>query len=120
MRLSYHQKTRPCEVGTVLLLISESTGGVNGRAIRFLTRLAHAARTLSDEVYLDRGGRVIPFFVYHSRAISRGAVLGHAEMVEKYALDMSHRATSLCARSLEAAMTLVAPATPATPGLSAA
>ena len=88
---------------SVLLLISETTGGVNGCAIHFLTRLSHQARTLSDELYLDRGGRVIPFFVYHARQISRGAVLGHAQMLLKHAKEMSHRANALCTRDLEAA-----------------
>ena len=87
---------------------------MNGVSIRFLTRLAHMARTNSEEIYLDRAGHPVPFFVYHSRAISRAAVLGHADVLRKYADEVAHRANTFCAAALEAAMPpLTVPATPA-------
>ena len=70
---------------TLLLLVSETFGGVNGVAVRFLTRLAHKASTCCDEVYLDRRGHVVPFFVYHAGAISRAAAVGHAKVIYRQA-----------------------------------
>ena len=61
---------------TLLLLISETFGGVNGRGIRYLTRLSHMARTTSDEIYLDRAGRVISFFTHFACALSSAAAIG--------------------------------------------
>ena len=65
----------------MLLLISEVFGGVNGRAVRFLTRLAHRARESSDAVYFDRAGRNVSYYTHHARAISRAAAVGHGEVL---------------------------------------
>jgi len=77
---------------TLLLLISEVSGGVNGSALRFLTRLAHQARSCCEEAYLDRAGRVTPFFVHHARAISRAAAVGHGNVLLKLMEDVRGRA----------------------------
>ena len=77
---------------TMLLLISEIYGGVNGRGVRLLTRLAHSARTCSEDVYFDRAGRVVSFWVHHSREISRAAVLGHGIVLERVVDDVNARA----------------------------
>jgi hypothetical protein len=78
---------------TFLLLISEVFGGVGGQAVRLLTRLAHAARTASDRVYYDHAGREVPFFLYHSRAVSRAAAVGHGEVLRIVIADARTRAT---------------------------
>ena len=76
----------------LLLLISEVSGGVNGVALRFLTRLAHRARSCCEEAYLDRAGRITPFFVHHARAISRAAAVGHGRVLLKLMEDTRGRA----------------------------
>ena len=88
---------------TLLLLISEVFGGVNGRGIRLLTRLAHMARSATDTVYLDRAGREVPFFVYHARALSRAAAVGHGRVLQKHAAGVRARAARLGAPSALAA-----------------
>ena len=85
-----------------MLLISEIFGGVNGVAVRFLTRLAHKAGTCCDEVYLDRRGCVVPFFVYHASAISRAAAIGHAKVIAKHVAEMNYRAGCKRADALDA------------------
>jgi hypothetical protein len=79
---------------TFLLLISEIFGGVGGQAVRFLTRLSHTAREKSDTVYYDHAGReVVPFYLYHSRAVSRAAAVGHGEVLRVVVADARARAT---------------------------
>ena len=80
---------------TVLLLISEIFGGVNGTSLRFLTRLAHLAKGADDAPRYDRAGRVVPYFVHHARAISRAAALGHGHVLLKHANALGHRARRL-------------------------
>ena len=60
---------------TFFLLISEVFGGVNGRAVRFLTRLAHMAQSHSDDIYFDRAGREVSYFLHHARALSSAAAV---------------------------------------------
>ena len=78
-----------------LLLVSETFGGVNGRAVRYLTRLSHMARSASDEIYLDRAGRVISFFVHFACAISSAAAVGHGRAIQKHAMDVRAQAARL-------------------------
>ena len=87
---------------TVLLLISEIFGGVNGTSLRFLARLAHLMRGDSDEPHFDRAGKVVPFFVYHARAISSAAALGHGKVLLKHANGLARRAAKLRGRAPEA------------------
>ena len=77
---------------TLLLLVSEVSGGVNGRSVRFLTRLAHQARSQSDTVHLDRAGRAVSFFTHHARAISSAAAFGHGAVLLAAAKDACVRA----------------------------
>ena len=86
---------------TLLLLISEIFGGVNGRAIRWLTRLAHRSRECSDAAYFDRAGRVVSFFHHHACAISRAAAVGHGEVLLRVAADARHRAVRVQAEALD-------------------
>ena len=76
-------------------------GGVNGRAIRWLTRLAHRSRECSDAAYFDRAGRVVSFFHHHACAISRAAAVGHGEVLLKVAADARNRATRVKAAALD-------------------
>ena len=46
---------------TILLLISEIFGAVNGVSLRFLTRLSHRFKGCKDIKYHDRGGREVSF-----------------------------------------------------------
>ena len=94
---------------TVLLLISEIFGGVNGTSLRFLTRLAHLMRGDSDEPHFDRAGKVVPFFVYHARALSRAAAVGHGRVLQKHAAGVRARAVRLSAQSALAAGVAVGP-----------
>ena len=73
---------------TLILCISETFGGVNGRAVRYLTRLSHMARSNSDEIYLDRAGRAISFFVHFAGAISSAAAIGHAKAIQQHTRDL--------------------------------
>ena len=43
----------------------------------------------------DRAGRIVPYFVYHARAISRAAALGHGKVLLKHANALGHRARRL-------------------------
>ena len=85
---------------TLLLLISEIFGGVNGRAIRWLTRLAHQSRESSDAAYYDRAGRVVSFFHHHACAVSRAAAVGHGRVLLKVAADTRNRAACMQANVL--------------------
>ena len=84
---------------TVLLLISEVFGGVNGTSLRFLTRLAHAMKGVGDCPHFDRAGRRVPYFVFHAQAISRAAAVGHGGVLLKHAQGLSRRAAELKARA---------------------
>ena len=84
---------------TYTLLISEIFGGVNGTSLRFLTRLAHAMKGVTDAPHFDRSGKQVPFFVFHARAISRAAAVGHGEVLLKHAAALARRATALLAAS---------------------
>ena len=105
---------------TVLLLISEVLGSVNGTAARYLARLAHRARDTSDTVYFERGGRAISFYEHYGRRISRAAAVGHGKTLLKLAAAVNVRAGKERAAALaraaaaEAAAELTgdAPATP--------
>ena len=66
---------------TILLLISEIFGAVNGVSLRFLTRLAHRFKGCKDIKYHDRGGREVSFFLHYARAISTAAAIGHARVL---------------------------------------
>ena len=85
---------------TLLLLISEIFGGVHGRGIRWLTRLAHRSRECSDAAYFDRAGRVVSFFHHHACAISRAAAVGHGAVLLKVAADARGRSVRARADSL--------------------
>ena len=80
---------------TLMLLISETFGGVNGRGIRFLTRLAHTARQMSDVAYADHTGRSVSYFHHHACAISCAAAFGHGKVVGKIVDDVRVRAIRL-------------------------
>ena len=84
---------------TLLLLISEVFGGVNGRALRYLTRLAHAARSNSDAVHLDRAGRIVSFFSHYAAALSSAAAVGHARVIQHHAADVRVQAARVRAES---------------------
>ena len=77
---------------TLLLLISEIFGGVNGRALRWLTRLAHSSRECSDAAYFDRAGQPVSFFHHHACCLSYAAAVGHGEVLLKIAEDARSRA----------------------------
>ena len=85
---------------TLLLLVSEVYGGVNGRSIRFLTRLAHKSRECSDVAYHDRAGHGVSFFHHHACALSRAAVMGHWEVMRLMIEDMNRRAGRLRGEAL--------------------
>ena len=59
---------------TILLLISEIFGGVNGTSLHFLTRLAHKFKGCKDIIYCSRGGREVSF-LHYARAISTAAAI---------------------------------------------
>ena len=80
---------------TILLLISEVFGGVNGTSLRFLTRLAHKFKGCNDVKYYDRGGREVSFFLHYARAISTAAAIGHARVLVKHAAGLNRRAALL-------------------------
>ena len=80
---------------TILLLISEVFGGVNGTSLRFLTRLAHRFKSCKDVKYYDRGGREVSFFLHYARAISTAAAIGHARVLVKHAAGLNRRAALL-------------------------
>ena len=80
---------------TFLLLISEIFGGVNGRAVRFLTRLAHMAQSHSDDVYFDRAGREVPYFLHHASALSSAAAVGHGRVIQRHVADLRTRSAHL-------------------------
>ena len=80
---------------TFLLLISEVFGGVNGRSIRFLTRLAHSARSASDSVHFDRAGRPVSFFSHYACALSSAAAVGHGRVIQKHAEGLRSQAARL-------------------------
>ena len=80
---------------TILLLISEVFGGVNGVSLRFLTRLAHRFKGCKDVKYYDRGGREVSFFLHYARAISTAAAIGHARVLVKHAAGLNRRAALL-------------------------
>jgi hypothetical protein len=84
---------------TVLLLISEVFGGVNGTSLRFLNRLAHLMKGETDAPHFDRAGNVVPFFLHHARAISRAAAVGHGTVLLKHAHALARRAHRLRAGS---------------------
>ena len=91
---------------TLLLLISEIFGGVNGRAARFLTRLAHSSCTASDAVYYDRAGRIVSFHQHHATAISSAAALGHGDVLLSVVDDVNARAVRARAGAPAAAAAL--------------
>ena len=83
---------------TILLLISEIFGAVNGVSLRFLTRLAHRFKGCKDIKYHDRGGREVSFFLHYARAISTAAAIGHARVLVKHAAGLNRRAALFRAR----------------------
>ena len=101
---------------TLLLLISEVYGGINGRGQRFLTRLAHTAGSASDAVYYDRAGRMVSFYVHHSRKISCAAAVGHARVIQRLCADVRSRVVRMRA----AAATTPATITPLSSATAAA
>ena len=83
---------------TILLLISEIFGAVNGVSLRFLTRLSHRFKGCKDIKYHDRGGREVSFFLHYARAISTAAAIGHARVLVKHAAGLNRRAALFRAR----------------------
>ena len=68
--------------------------------------------TSSDTVYYDRAGRVLSYYVYHSRRISRAAAIGHARDIQRLCSDVRSRATRLRAADAAAAIAFPTPVVP--------
>ena len=52
---------------------------------------------VTDSPHYDRGGKQVPYFTFHARAISRAAAVGHGEVLLKHAETLARRAKALLA-----------------------
>ena len=49
------------------------------------------AQSHSDDVYFDRAGREVPYFLHHASALSSAAAVGHGRVIQRHVADLRTR-----------------------------
>ena len=58
------------------------------------------AQSHSDDIYFDRAGREVSYFLHHARAISSAAAVGHGRVLLRHIADLRTRSLACVARPL--------------------
>ena len=90
---------------TLLLLVSETFGGISQEALRYLRALAAKAGKAGcpDRTKYDGRARKLSFFEHYARRLSAAAIIGDAHVSHKIEEELRQRlARALTARTLDA------------------
>ena len=100
-------RSGPClsKKHTLLLLVSETFGGINNEALRYLRTLAARAGKAGcpDRTKYGTRARRLSFFEHYARRLSAAAIIGDAHVSHKVEEELRQRlARALAARTLDA------------------